>query len=271
VLVLGACVTLLVGVCRLVPRANYYLSRARYHAQLEQARRSAVEESRRELARIACDKLDSAALSILSGNEEYEGYLALRHAKQRQQYRRAAYCFWEGAPADLPLPYPWDRERDRRVMETALFYDLNERNALFGDARRGPFVGKIVVDRLTSVEIAEDLLLVEVVSSLGFLSDLAQAFDRRNAEGPIPLEEFRFRDARMIIDQLDRLRQDALDKYPDGVGFVQVSLPGYSRDGKHALVAITGVLSNHHSGVVFALDRSSGEWRVSGSYNVVSE
>ncbi len=258
----------------ILPRVTYYLERANFHAALERSRNAKVRGDQSEAdgrSSIPDDYLSyptQEVEKVLDG----EGDFASFHARLREQYRRAAYRFWERPPVDLPLPYPWDRDRDRRVLEAVVLQIIQRPTTsdTTDPDRHSPPDSTVIVDDKNTIGSFEesydpDLLPGRVTTHAA--ADLA----RRNGEGPVPLAELKFRSRQIVIDDLNRLGWDAFRKYPDGVAFVRVSLPGYSRDGKIALVAVSIAFDQHGSGENFALVLSNGEWRVAGSYLSIKE
>ncbi len=142
-------------------------------------------------------------------------------------------------------------------------------SSIFSD--RKPSDMLIIVDEVTTIGEFEDWYDGTILKTDMLPIDVAADLQRRNTEGPVPVAEFQFRSRQIVIDDLDELRSDAEDKYPGGVAFVRVSLPGYSRDGKIALVGVTNALSNHPLGSIFALMFSAGEWKVAGEDSFMGE
>src|SRR5688500_7844698 len=86
----------------MVRKAEHYREMAAIQAELEASHR---EEERHWLSREDEDTANSES------NE------AERHAQLRGIYGRLASHPGEAPPPDLPMTYPWDRERDRDVLE----------------------------------------------------------------------------------------------------------------------------------------------------------
>jgi hypothetical protein len=254
----GIAAILLSGMAIIFPRSTYYLGRSNYHAGQEQLHKSKARESEQTVDRRNPD--------LLSYTAEEEATLALQHAELKRRYRQAAYAFWQCAPADVPLPYPWLKERDSRVLEAALLALIDEkRRTLATSMDRVPFIPRVVVDKWTSIEEFEDWYKVEIMPGEGLPIDVAADLQRRNGEIAVPLAEFRFDSGQILVDDLEALRSDALGRYPNSAAFVRASLPGYSRDGTIGLVAIRDVLSEHPAGRVLALVMSGGRWHLAGT------
>ena len=158
---------------------------------------------------------------------EGAGTLALFHARLREQYRWAAFRFWEPPPVDLPLPYPWDRDRDRRVLEAVLLYFVDDTKKTSDTAdqnRHPPPDSTVIVDDKNTMGSFEESYDPDLLPGRD-LTHAAADLLRRNSEGPVPLAEFKFRSRQIVIDDLDRIGEGAYSKHPDGVGFVRVCFP----------------------------------------------
>jgi hypothetical protein len=198
------------------------------------------------------------------------------HAALRRTYERLASHPWERPPADLPMPFPWDRDRDCRVIEAALEDVLDPRNpenAIVYEANGGPD-SEIVLNELTFVPWESESQEsppqgAEKLAEKEADSDLA----RRNGGGKFPLRELGLAGRRPIrYDDLVRLDDEALEKregfydafherYPRACGWLDVSPPGYSRDGKTAIVVFTRI-SEHATFWTCTLHRSPTGWQV---------
>jgi hypothetical protein len=203
---------------------------------------------------------------------EDEERLASDHAHLKIRYRQAACKFWQCPAQDLPLPYRWDKDRDRRVLEAVLVSLIEEKKASHkGSVDRLALFPRVVVDKSTAIDEFENWYKGDIIPGEGLPIDVAADLQRRNAEIAVPLAEFKFSNRQIVFDDLQMLRSAALDRYPEGVAFVRVSLPGYSRDGKIALVAVRDILAEHPTGRVLALLMTGGTWRVSGSDYLAGE
>jgi hypothetical protein len=258
--VLGGGVGLFVFVCgtAILPRGMYYLQRANYQGTLQKAHLSRIPEYQRRLADPERSD-DDDWLYLIEDNAR----LASRHSRLRKLYRRAAFALWESPSDELPLPYPWNQDRDRRVLEAVLLRTTDgatSADASHGDRKHA--TASIVVNKVITIGRFESWYRDEILEPLGLSIDLAEDLQLRNREGSIPLTEFEFQSKRIVIDDLDRKGREAEARYPDAARFVHVSLPGYSRDGKAALVAVSDSLSEHFSGAVYILTLLNGEWHI---------
>jgi hypothetical protein len=238
------------------PRARHYLERADYHAELEahhRARATGVEREGRKGGPVT-------GLGGWLGEYEEESRLANHHGLLEGQYRRAAYVFWEQPPAGLPLPYPWNRDRDRRVYEALAKCLIDDAMNPENPRDECPANPVVVMDRVTTDGFLESWG-EEDLSDLILPRRHVDAF-RRNDEGPIPLAEIGVFSSRVVIDDLDKLSFDVMNKHQSGVAFIRVSLPGYTRDGNTAVVAVSIAFDQHGSGEMFVLASSNGQWRV---------
>ncbi len=120
-----------------------------------------------------------------------------------------------------------------------------------------------LIDDKNAVGGFEDWYGPDAGSELGLHTEFAAAqLLRRNSEGPVPLALFKFRSRQIVIEDLDRSGWNPFEKHPDGRACVRISLPGYSQDGKTALVAVSIAFDQHGSGEYFALRLSNGKWQV---------
>jgi hypothetical protein len=102
-------------------------------------------------------------------------------------------------------------------------------------------------------------------------ADMAADFRRRNIGRGGSVESFRFRDERIVIDDIDRFYGGELellpglrfrDAYPKACGHISVYLPGYSHDGEAAVVILDEGPSIHGMSWTILLKRSGGNWIV---------
>ena len=100
---------------------------------------------------------------LLEDQQQEQVVLASDHARLERQYRRVAFFFWQNVPRDLPLPYRWNQERDRKVLEAALLQELDD--AYTGNRQRdhGPPLKLVVVDRCASLQPDDELGLEELL------------------------------------------------------------------------------------------------------------
>jgi len=257
---LGVLSLLMPGVVWLAPRTIYYLKRADYHARMEAFHRAKREEIRLRLLQDPRDE-------ILEDREADEAEIASDHARLKRQYRRAAFFFWHRVPRDLPLPYPWNQERDRKVLEAALLQELDESYTDNRQRDHEPPLELVVVDQCASLEPEDVWGVGELLSEQGFPTEMVGDLERRNRQACESLAELQLDRRRIVVDDLRELHSDAIAKYPDAEAFGKVTLPGYSRDRKLALVLVQDFLNPHgSSGAVCVLVNSGARWRVLWSY-----
>ncbi len=269
ILCIGILAFLVFYCAKTLPRVNYYLERANYHGMMERTHESAAKEYKR-----SNDELGGPADDYLLYQAAAEASLVVQHSRLRQQYRRAAIFFWECPPTGLPLPYPWNRDRDRRILEVVLLRLVDGATKPDSYFRRPESRNPaIIVDRLTTIGLFEDWYAPNILPSEFLRIDVAADLQRRNSEVGVPLTDFRFQTRQIVIDNLESGGSFSTfsERYPDAVGFVRVSLPGYSQDGNIAVVATTSAFTEHPSGTVYALELSGGEWRIVGEDNLRGE
>ena len=84
--------------------------KSRHYSAQAAIQKSLEQRSRDEAARLRSEEIEDTA--DLKKEED-------RHAELHQLYEQLASHPWEHPPADLPMPFPWDRNRDREVIEAA--------------------------------------------------------------------------------------------------------------------------------------------------------
>jgi hypothetical protein len=174
------------------------------------------------------------------------------------------------------MPFPWDRNRDRQVIEAAL-NDLmdpqNPENAIEFPAKNTSVID-VVLDEMTYAwcdfapekprQVERDTIVINEA-----WSDL----ERRNGKSVFPVREIGLGVSWLIrYDDLDRLCATAIDKdepfwdyfqqcHPNASGCLWVVLPGYSRDGRTAVVAFARP-SYHGQYWKYVLHKTQKGWEV---------
>jgi hypothetical protein len=256
------------GALALTPPAVYYLQRAQYHSGMERVHTARADELGRKLAQ-------DPGNDFLEFVEHQESQIATDHAYLSGLYRRAALDDHQTLPPELPLPFPWDRQRDREVLEAVLLEELGDpspESARAGNRR----IERIVVhDSASSSPFAEDWTIDEVAAEHGFPGGLEADVTRRNRKAGESLAELNLHHDRIIVADLTRIHSytDAVEKYPSAEIFVRVGLPGYSRDGRHAVVALSRyvLLGPHPFEAIFGLSKTDSQWRVVWTERLVRE
>lgn len=236
-----------------------------YEAQAEiQARLEATH--RREAQRLRT--VDKGGLGAQEAME-METEQADHHGHLKAQYRRLASRPWENAPADLPLPYPWNRDRDRDVLETALadlFDPKNPENAIDFRTPDGRPCPELV--------LAETTYRWSSNPALDEADDACNDLRRRNSGGPVLIAQLGLGRTRKIrYDDPERLYEASVNaelglreyfqkNYPRACGYAWVALPGYSRDGRKAVVFFKGGFSGHATAWTYRLERTDRGWEV---------
>ncbi len=256
------------GALALTPPAVYYLQRAQYHSVMERVHAARAEELRRKLAQ-------DPGNEWLEFVEHQESQIATDHAYVSGLYRRAALEDYQTLSPELPLPYPWDRQRDREVLEAVFLKELGDPSAENAQAGN-PRIERIVVhDSASSSPFAEEWAIDEVAAEHGFPGGLEADLMRRNRKAGESLAELNLHHDRIIVADLSPIDTytDAVQKYPSAEIFVRVGLPGYSRDGRHAVVALSRyvLLGPHPSEAIFGLSKTGSRWRVVWTERLVRE
>lgn len=251
----------------LLPRTVYYLRRSADHARSERAHRAQALE----LCRRLLQDPDDEFVDFLKTEETR---MASDHAWLKDQYSHAAPRFWERAPRDVPLPYRWDRQRDRRVLEAVLLPESDESNSSDDRAGEAPSVKRVVVDQFASTgpfDVFEIEAITSILAEKGFPAEPAADLQRRNQRAGEPLSELNLDRNRIVLDDFWQLRSDLHSKYSMDTRLVKVTLPGYSRDGTLAVVALQFYDYPHRAGAVLVVRNSEGRWRIVASESFFGE
>jgi hypothetical protein len=164
--------------------------------------------------------------------------------------------------------------RDREVLEAALKDFLNPKNPLYEndkrDLRPPPGPVRIVLHRLAGGDADEEVFKDQKMIS----AELVASWRRRNSGEPIPLKalglqgkEFTLIDVDELDEQAQRMNKSFWElfweRYPDSGGYVQFSLPGYSRGGTAAVVEIRVSRTEYHPMIYLVrLAKVEGRWNV---------
>jgi hypothetical protein len=247
----------------MVQKSRHYAAQAAIQARLE-------TPSREEQAR-------------LKGVPHGFGYLAepgpaesACHAELRRRYERLAAHPWETPPADLPMPFPWDRDRDRQVIEAALDELVDPRNPENAISYPANSVARseVVLGEMTYPDGFADCESSGQGTGRGVEDETRSDLARRNGGGGLPLKELGPGWRRPIrLDDLERLYERGIEAgepfwdyfhrcHPNACGWLEVSLPGYSRDGRTAIVRFARP-SYHGEFWTYALNKNVTGWKVS--------
>jgi hypothetical protein len=241
------------------PRVIHYREQAENQGRQEASHRREIQ------------RLRTVGRTELGADESVkeEAERALHHARLKDQYRWLATHPWAEPAPDLPLPYPWDRERDRLVLEAALADLMNPENpdnAIDFRFPGGAPCPEIVVGETTYPYLTDS----RSNEASAAWNDLL----RRNSGGAVLIAGIGLGGNRRVrYDDPDRLVEASVDaemsfrdyfqkRYPLASGYVWVTLPGYSRDGRKATVFLTGGFSEHGESWAYEMDRTDTGWEV---------
>jgi hypothetical protein len=254
----------------MAPRTIHYIQRANFQRAAEQRHASTAREYRQNAAEgyASARPIDRSLAGTELSAADDEEKTAAHHAQLRLGYQRAAVRFWTCPPRDLPLPYPWDKRRDREVLRTVLLL-IRERTieTIGSNDSRGRRDQAIYAHRTTSIGLFENWNVPEFLESNGFPIEVAAHLQRRNAEGEIPLAELELQSPEIVVCDVDEEGRDP----SAGVGSVLISLPGYSSDGRLALVGVTKPYAQHGAGTLFAVRLENHKWRIADTYAIHGE
>jgi hypothetical protein len=243
----------------MVPRTVYLLGRADYHAGLERARSAEGAELRSRLVDTPTDDFLQYQLDECLKN-------SADHGRLKREYRRAAFRPWACPPRDLPLPYPWDTARDRAVLQAALADWLGGANREAGAQGAHSPSKRVVLDESASIEPFDDWDLRDILARDGFPTELVSDLERRNPQAGEDMRGLNGADWNVVFDDMQRSLGRLRQRHPDTDSLFKATLPGYSSDGAHALVALVNMVENHSPGAVCVLAKADGRWRAAASY-----
>jgi hypothetical protein len=230
-------------------RVRHYREQAAIQGHLEAAHRDEARRYRGSLRMVRSGFGDADGTFA-----EWEDEQAAFHARLRRDYLRAASRPWMPIPADLTLPFPWDRARDRDVLEAAIL-DLmdpaNPDNAI--TFQIGDEAGRaVVLDEQTYRWLGQQPNWGEDERAEGLTQTLMDDWSRRNSGGPVSVAGLGFRRARVIFDDVEAMViaagsfPDSFRKrHPNAIGYLYATLPGYSGDGRTAEVWFSGGFGPH--------------------------
>ena len=182
---------------------------------------------------------------------------------------------------------PRVQDRDREVLEASIDFLMdvkNEENKDLAFDRDYLDRTRIVVDNTTVGDrdpLFETALKVAGEAKSLYRKEVGAAWSQRNSEPSVPTAAFRFRDRRVVIDDLDALAERAggglsfdlafRKNHPKARCWVKVSLPGYSRDGSTAVVLFRIGPDPHGAAWLYQLARFQGRWNVAWRRFVYNE
>jgi hypothetical protein len=161
------------------------------------------------------------------------------------------------------------QDRDREVLEASIDFLMDVKNKEDKDRTL------IVVDSTTTGNkdpLFETALIVAGEAKGLYRREVGAAWSQRNSGPPVPTAAFRFRDRRIVIDDLDALAERSgggdsfavafLEKHPKARCWVAETLPGYSRDGRTAVVLFRIGPHPHGAAWLYQLALFQERWNV---------
>jgi hypothetical protein len=89
---------------------------------------------------------------------------------------------------------------------------------------------------------------------------------RRNSAEPLSLSGFKPKNSKILVEELPDITQRGQfnfeRKYPQANTYVEAWLPGYSKDGKTAVVRVRFGPSPHEGTATYLLENREGRWKV---------
>ena len=181
----------------------------------------------------------------------------------------------DGEPRALK---PEEKKRDYAVIETCLIDLTDPKSPANKNSVKNGHVGKYVVlgpitSRSDGCLSREDLpsLLEGADEGQKIPEEIGDELRQRNSGAPVSLADFRSSKTVIRIrdpyaefkESFDTLFAESYwKKYPDSWRYVYAFLPGYSKDGKTAVVVFDTGPSPHGEEVTFLLVKSEAGWKV---------
>jgi hypothetical protein len=174
-----------------------------------------------------------------------------------------------------PMYRRWELRRDGRVLEAVLADILDPKNPeMAGYVARYGGATQVIVDHRTMGRTEWSVLGLErrlpAVTPVPVFSQGNLAW--RNAGEQIPVAAFGLRDPRVLVQDLEAEVPDGVGllwamnfqkRYPVADGYLRLARPGYSLDGRTALVVTRGGPSYHGMIWIHLLTYTNRKWRVS--------
>jgi hypothetical protein len=172
---------------------------------------------------------------------------------------------------------PEEKQRDYAVIEAPLIDLTDPKSPVNANAVRNGRVGKyIVLGPKTSVSVhclTREMLPYLAGKKKGqtIPDGVGDDLRRRNQGGSASLADFhsdkapvRIRDVDKEFDEFFGLEfaEKFWERYQDSWGYAYAYLPGYSKDGKTAVLIFEAGPSPHGSEVTYLLVKSGGGWKV---------
>ncbi len=187
----------------------------------------------------------------------------------------------EGIPKDKV----GEKRRDYAVLEAAL-NDLTSRKNpeyKYHIQNVGPgqeiVIGDTTCKYTLFIDLAQATQNIDHEDARSIPKDVQADFDRRRQEAPRSLADFKPANPDIIVYDLIRLFENQSQHYkafrkayPKAWGYVWAFLPGYSRDGKNAVVVFqSGGFGNHGENWVYLLTREGRRWVVQWRHCILGE
>lgn len=170
-------------------------------------------------------------------------------------------------------------KRDREVLTTALKDLTDPKSPLYvgRSAKEKPARSKIVLDRETQRfgRLQADLVLEHAEKEQAFPKELRRDWSRRKAGRPVQVSELGDEGEGILVGDIQALAKrarlsgdrDAFARefrkaHPEAGRWVSAYLPGYSNDGRTAVVVLAGGPSPHGLTWVYRLVLVEGRWCV---------
>jgi hypothetical protein len=161
-----------------------------------------------------------------------------------------------------------ERDPDHRLFELVLLDLANEGNRTLS-TRAGRT--KVLLDRksLGDVEsLDQEQLNNGLARRQTVPEDVGNSLRARNAAGPTSLASFKSTSPKILVGDLsevpegDDWQEEFEKRFPDAKGYIKAWLPGYSRDGRTAVLRFRVGPTPHGAVGTYFFEKSNGLWKV---------
>jgi hypothetical protein len=191
---------------------------------------------------------------------------------KKQDQQPIKYEAEEGIPKDKA----GEKRRDYAVLEATLNDLASPKNPEYKYHIENVGPGReIVIDDKTCeydlfIDLADENRNIDGTDKRRIPADLQEDFKRRNKGPARSLADFKPANPNILVRDLDKEFKDSdlfarafLKKYPTAWGYVWAYPPGYSRDGKAAIVVFEGGPNGIHGLTwVYVLSKKGKRWEV---------
>lgn len=188
----------------------------------------------------------------------------------KQDHHFIKYEAEEGVPKDEAA----EKRRDYAVLEAALNDLTSPKNPeyKYHIQNVGPGREIVIADKMCNFgyELTDTSTNVDYTDTRRIPADIQDHFKRRNDGRARSLKDFKPANPDILVRDLDKMFEKAYDpievfrkQYPTAWGYVWAYPPGYSKDGKTAIVLFEGGPNGEHGlNWVYMLTKKGKSWHV---------